>query len=199
MAADGVRTEVQNQQRGTKMNHVMIDLETLGTQPGSVILSIGAVLFDPTKPVGECLGEEFYVVVNKESSTDCDMTISEDTLAWWMKQSAEARKVLIDAETGGETMEGALKALSKFIPASAKIWSNGANFDQPLLDVAYDRVCEPLPWKYWNSRCYRTIVALHQNEKAIRPPTVCAHNAREDAKWQARHMVNIATVLGLNL
>ena len=28
------------------MNRVMIDLETLGTKPGSVILSIGAVRFD---------------------------------------------------------------------------------------------------------------------------------------------------------
>ena len=181
------------------MNHVMIDLETLGTQPGSVILSIGAVLFDPSKTLDEAIGAEFYIVVNKESSIDCAMTISKDTLAWWEKQSPEARKVLTDAETGGSSMECALKDLSKFIPAGAKIWSNGANFDQPLLDVAYDRVCEALPWKYWNSRCYRTIVALHPNEKAIRPPTVCAHNALEDAKWQVRHLVNVVQALDLNL
>lgn len=181
------------------MNHVMIDLETLGTQPGSVILSIGAVLFDPTKPVNECLGDEFYVVVNKASSIDCAMSVSADTLDWWTKQSPEARQVLTDAEAGGEMLDAALKALAKFIPAGAKVWSNGANFDQPLLDVAYDRVCEPLPWKYWNSRCYRTIVALHPGEKALRPATVCAHNALEDAKWQAKHMVNIAQLLTLKL
>lgn len=183
------------------MNHVMIDLETLGTQPGSVILSIGAVLFEPNpKAEGDLIiGDEFYIVINKESSIDSAMTISKDTLAWWMNQSAEARKVLTDAETGGETMEDALKALSKFIPVGAKIWSNGANFDQPLLDVAYNKVGQPLPWKYWNSRCYRTIVALHPSEKSIRPPTVCAHNALEDAKWQARHMVNIAQLLSLKL
>jgi len=181
------------------MNHVMIDLETLGTQPGSVILSIGAVLFDPAKPVGECLGEDFYRVVSKESSLDYAMSVSEDTLAWWMEQSVEAWKVLIEAEEGGEDMKTALTQLASFIPAGAKVWSNGANFDQPLLDVAYDRCATPLPWKYWNSRCYRTVVALHQNEKDIRPATVCAHNALEDAKWQARHMVNIAQLLNLKL
>ncbi len=28
-------------------NHIMIDLETIGTRPGSAILTIGAVRFDP--------------------------------------------------------------------------------------------------------------------------------------------------------
>lgn len=181
------------------MSHVMIDLETLGTQPGSVILSIGAVIFDPNATLAECNKKEFYCVVNKESSLESAMTVSEDTLAWWGEQSAEARAVLVEAETGGETMEDALKKLAAFIPSGAKIWSNGANFDQPLLDVAYDRVCQPLPWKYWNSRCYRTVVALHPNEKAIRPATMLAHNALEDAKWQTQHMVNIAQTLGLKL
>lgn len=187
------------------MNHVMIDLETLGTQPGSVILSVGAVLFDPAKPVAECLGEEFYVVINKASSRDCAMTVSEDTLAWWEKQSPEARKVLSEAEgLEGSAQQAldiriALNTLRNFIPLAAKIWSNGANFDQPLLDVAYNRCSIPLPWKYWNSRCYRTVVALHPTEKAIRPPTVCAHNALEDAKWQVRHMVNVAQILELKL
>jgi len=30
-----------------KANHVMIDLETMGLLPGSAIVSIGAVVFDP--------------------------------------------------------------------------------------------------------------------------------------------------------
>lgn len=40
------------------MNNVMLDLETFGTQPGSVIRSIGAVVFDP---FSDKLGKEFYV------------------------------------------------------------------------------------------------------------------------------------------
>lgn len=181
------------------MSHVMIDLETLGTQPGSVILSVGAVLFDPTKPVDECLGDELYMVVSKSSSLDYAMTVSKDTLAWWEKQSPEAKQVLVEAEEGGNDMRDAMVRLARFIPEGAKVWSNGANFDQPLLDVAYNRCATPLPWKYWNSRCYRTIVALYPNEKAVRPATVCAHNALEDAKWQAKHLVNIAQLLNLKL
>lgn len=181
------------------MSHVMIDLETLGTQPGSVILSIGATIFDPDAAPGECNTKEFYVVVNKESSLDYAMTVSESTLEWWSQQSAEARKVLVEAEEGGEDLDVALQMLADFIPLGAKIWSNGANFDQPLLDVAYNRVGKPLPWKYWNSRCYRTVLALYPEEKNVRPATVLAHNALEDAKWQATHMTNVAQLLGLKL
>lgn len=182
------------------MQHVMLDLETLGTQPGSVILSIGAVLFNPNKPVGECLGKEFYAVVSRQSCEAAKLAVSQDTLDWWEKQSSEARTVLTQALGEKATAIGAaLKELASFIPAGAKVWSNGANFDQPLLDVAYNRCGVSLPWKYYNSRCYRTIVALHPNEKAIRPPTICAHNALEDAKWQARHMVNVATALNITI
>lgn len=181
------------------MNHIMIDLETLGTQPGSVIISIGAVLFDQNQPIETCLGDSFYSVVNQASSESYGMTKSQDTLDWWDRQSDEARKVLSESETGGNTLHDTLCSLAAFIPVGAKVWSNGANFDQPLLDVAYDRCKISLPWKYYYSRCYRTITSLHPDEKSLRPATVLAHNALEDAKWQARHMVNIAQLLNLKL
>jgi hypothetical protein len=185
------------------MKHVMIDLETLGTQPGSVILSIGAVIFDPTLPSDECMGETLYRVVSTTSCIEHGLQTSQDTLDWWNKQSPEAWAVIDQANDNSNpatfTLHHALSDLSDFLPAGVKVWSNGANFDQPLLDVAYDRVKLALPWKYWNSRCYRTVVALHPNEKALRPATVLAHNALEDAKWQATHMVNIARLLELKL
>jgi hypothetical protein len=181
----------------------MIDLETLGTQPGSVILSIGAVLFDPALPVEECIGGEFYTVVSTTSCIEYGLQTSQDTVDWWARQSAEARTVIDQANdnNGLETnsLYTALDLLAKFIPPAARVWSNGANFDQPLLDVAYNRVGKQIPWKYYNSRCYRTIVALRADEKKLRPPVVCAHNALEDAKWQTKHMVNVAQLLGLKL
>ena len=183
------------------MNHCMIDLETLGTQPGSIILSIGAVLFDPTQPVPNCLGEEFYYVVGKPTCLAAGLTFSQDTLDWWKKQSPEARKVLTQSEDPNESisLKKVLDLLSVWLPPNTKVWSNGANFDQPLLDVAYNKVGKSIPWKYYHSRCHRTVVALHPNEKALRPPTILAHNALEDAKWQAKHLVNVAQALNLKL
>ena len=177
------------------MNNMMIDLETLGTAPGSVILSIGAVLFDANG-----IGNEFYCVVSKDSCLMHGLTIDQSTLDWWEKQSPEARKVLSEAESvDALSLTDALERLARFIPLNARIWSNGANFDQPLLDVAYRALGRSAPWKYYNSRCYRTILALCSTEKSMRPPTVCAHNALEDAKWQAIHMDNVIRHLGLSL
>ena len=47
------------------MNHLMIDLETMGNKPTAPIVAIGAVFFDPKN--GE-LGAEFYVAVNLGSA-----------------------------------------------------------------------------------------------------------------------------------
>lgn len=180
---------------------VMIDLETLGTLPGSVILSIGAVLFDPTKPVESCLGEEFYCVVSKQDSLAHGLTVSQDTLDWWMKQSPEACQVLADSESDekADTLADALGMLARFITPTNKVWSNGANFDQPLLDVAYSKIDRSIPWKFWNSRCHRTILGLHPSAKSLMPKNTCAHNALEDAKTQAKHLVIVANALGLKL
>lgn len=181
------------------MSHVMIDLETLGTQPGSIILSIGAVIFDPMLSPESCVLKDFYCVVGRANSELFGLTHSEETLAWWGKQSPEARQVLTDAEDPEkyDLLPDALTMLAEFIPANSKIWSNGANFDQPLLDVAYSRCDIALPWKYYNSRCYRTILALYPYEKSIRPVVICAHNALEDAKWQAIHMTGVVQALKL--
>ncbi len=183
------------------MIHCELDLETLHNVPGGIILSIGAVMFDPTKPPHNCLGEEFYCVVGQPTCEAAGLTASADTLAWWEKQSPEARKVLTQAQNPMESisLSKALDELAAFLPKDCKVWSNGANFDQPFLAVAYERLGKKLPWDFWNGRCHRTIIALHPSEKALRPRTVLAHNALEDAKWQARHLVNIAQALELKL
>ena len=69
------------------MSRIMVDLETLGTAPGSVILSIGAVRFDVEKG----LLDEFYVNIDVESSQRLGLTIDGDTVMWWLKQSDAAR------------------------------------------------------------------------------------------------------------
>ena len=70
-------------------NDVMIDIETLGTDPGSVILSIGAVEFD--LKTGKT-GEEFYQWIDLESSSNKGFSVSAGTIKWWMMQNKKARQ-----------------------------------------------------------------------------------------------------------
>ena len=57
--------------------NVMVDLETLGNGSESVIISIGAVEFDPE--TGE-LGREFYKVVDAQSCVDAGLKIDASTV-----------------------------------------------------------------------------------------------------------------------
>ena len=169
------------------MKNVMIDLETLGTKPGSVILSIGAVKFGK-----EGLGDEFYAAIELDSATRSGLTIDASTVAWWMDQSEEARKVF--TESPRDPLFAALKNLQTYLrkgctESDVKIWGNGADFDNVLLAAAYDVVNLPVPWKFYNNRCYRTMKSMSAVPKPDREGV--HHNALDDAKYQALHLVSI--------
>lgn len=72
------------------MNNVMVDIETLDNKPTSAIVSIGAVMFGPN---GYDEYNTFYMVVDAQSCIDAGLTLSADTISWWMKQSDQARAV----------------------------------------------------------------------------------------------------------
>lgn len=169
------------------MNNIMVDLETLGTKPGSVIVSIGAVKFGKGG-----LGEEFYGVVDLESCQKCGLTIDPGTVQWWMQQSDEARKVF--SETN-DSLFNVLSAFTRFIGTSneakrkAKVWGNGADFDNVLLAEAYKAVNLDAPWMFYNNRCYRTLKNLFPGVELERQGVY--HNALDDAKTQAEHLVRI--------
>lgn len=61
------------------LNHCMLDLETFGTKPGSVIRSIGAVMFD----LDGRTGPEFYRNIDEESCVKAGLTYDPSTVSWW--------------------------------------------------------------------------------------------------------------------
>jgi exodeoxyribonuclease VIII len=167
--------------------NVMLDLETLGTTPGSVILSIGAVSFDENG-----LGNEFYCTIDAQSAISSGLTVSGDTFKWWMGQKAEARKALFERTVSIH------KALDNFAdwleaegdPKQIRVWGNGSDFDNTILAKAYEVVQgRPTPWAFWNNRCYRTVCSV-MNAKQRKQEGV-PHNALDDAKSQANHLVQL--------
>lgn len=174
------------------MNNVMVDLETLGITPGSVILSIGAVAFDlATKQ----LGKEFYVVIDTPSCLDYGLTTDNSTLQWWQNQSDDARKVLDQAKSieFSKPLYEALLEFDKFLTGfdinSVQIWGNGSDFDNAMLTCAYAAIDRNIPWKFWNNRCFRTVRSLFPEKHLDRIGTF--HNALDDAKTQANHLIKI--------
>ena len=163
---------------------VMIDLETLGTAPGSVILSIGAVAFAPGMQEADW-SQIHLLPISVKNSRQAGLTIDESTLAWWMHQSDEARGVLDCALEGGRTLCGALTEFSEWFPSGTKLWGNGANFDNVLLRCAYTAACMEPPWKYYDDMCFRT---MKKTFAKVPAPTLqgVKHDALADAMHQTR-------------
>ena len=162
----------------------MLDLETLDTASTGIILSVGAVMFDETG-----LGSTFYSTVDVQSSVDAGLTMSGSTLLWWMKQSKEARQALF---TNPSPLVDVLERFTDWLcensdPETVKVWGNGADFDNAMLQHAYTKVDKPIPWKFWNNRCYRTVCAVLSAKQ--RKQEGVYHNALDDAMSQAKHLI----------
>lgn len=166
------------------MRDLMVDLETMDNKPTSAIVSIGAVFFDKTG-----LGPQFYKRVNLQSSIDAGLTVNGDTVMWWLKQSEQAR---LELAKPSEELRDVLVDFYRFIEAESsrkevRVWGNGASFDNAILANAYAATNLTLPWEFWNDRCYRTLKSMYPTVKLQRSGDY--HNARDDAKSQANHMI----------
>ena len=186
------------------MQHIMMDLETLGTEPGCAILSIGAVYFDPASAE---LGSELYTLVHRPSCLAVGLHEDAGTIAFWKGQAAKNpvhQKFLDDCEmeTVAYALPSALEEFNRFVQlgTKVKVWGNGADFDNAILRAAY-RAAGVKPagsWAKFGGRCYRTIKNLYPAQKlTARQGTY--HNALDDAKSQAVHLMQLAAANGLKL
>ena len=170
-------------------DHISIDLETMGTQVGAPIISIGAIQFDPD--TGK-LGRSFYSVITPESAFREPFRVDPSTLCWWMTQSDAARRVFATRDDR-QPLAVALDELATFCRSigTPKVWGNGATFDISLLEYAYKHgaVGQQPGWHFTNIRDMRTIVdlaGLYDEVEWPFPRTGVHHNALDDAAYQAQ-------------
>ena len=158
---------------------VMIDLETLGKTPGCTILSIGATTFGTPDQDRE----KFYEKISTAKSYG--LTVSSETVAWWHQQDPVARK---EAFSGTKYLPDVLYEFSDYLGKLGKpprVWGNSAAFDISILGAAYEICCIPVPWKYYDVMCYRTLKNLISVPAPVQNTQL--HNALADAIYQAAH------------
>lgn len=173
------------------MRNIMVDLETLGSTPGCVILSIGAVAFSLEPPH---LDEGFYVVLSTDDCMEHYLAQEPDTVAWWDRQSEEARQVINQARDPKTSvpLKLGLEKFNEYLgnnPRQTALWGNGSDFDNAILAVAYRMAGMKPAWDHCNNRCYRTLKNLVRGPKLERVGTY--HNALDDARSQALHAVEL--------
>lgn len=164
------------------MNNLAIDIETLGTEPKAVVLSIGACFFDPESGM---LGPSYYANLHVQQQIDFDRQARYETLKWWMQQSAEAQARVFH---GDEPRP--LHHFSDFIADvcgdECKPWGNGATFDVSILESLFRDFSLPVPWKFYNIRDVRTIVDVSELDRSAIPFQGVPHDALDDAVHQAK-------------
>lgn len=171
------------QKHAARNDPIMLDLETLGTGPNSVIIAVGAVKFDPSEL---SITDVFYEVVDRDSCVAIGLEIDQDTVDWWAKQSTEARSAFNEP---GKPIIGTLGKFSTFCNKDSVVWGCGSDFDNVILTSAYRKAGMKLPWQFFNNRCYRTMKNMYPTVKLKRGGT--HHNAIDDAASQAHHLMAI--------
>ncbi|WP_407905438.1 3'-5' exoribonuclease domain-containing protein [Escherichia coli] len=171
--------------------HLMIDLETMGTNTNAPIVVIGAVFFDPQ--TGE-IGPVFYIVISLADAMNTGAVPDGGTIEWWLKQSSEARSAILVDQV---KLIDALIQFREFINEHSdekfvQVWGNGATFDNNILRTSYERLNIPCPWRYYNDRDVRTIVELGKtigfDARTVIPFEGVRHNALDDARHQAKYV-----------
>lgn len=170
--------------------NIMLDLETMGVNSNAAIISIGAVVFNEESGM---LSEEFYRIVDLQSSIENKGVIDASTVIWWLAQSDEARREVCKV---GEALARVLYDFNNWVRAlsgeglsKVLIWGNGSDFDNVILQNAYSNSQIQSPLRY--NRCYRTLKSLFPNIKIDESLTGIKHNALNDAKAQAEHCIRL--------
>lgn len=164
----------------------IVDIETWATSPTAAIASIGACRLDISTGV---VSDDFYVNISKSSCAELGLTVHQDTLDWWKKQDQVVLKALM---TNTVPISAAIAKFFDWLVPDQELFAHGLNFDIPIIQNAAIKVgYTEMPWKYYNLRCSRTLLAtFNVNPIAYRVKGV-HHNALGDAKAQALMIYHI--------
>lgn len=161
---------------------VVIDLETMSTNPNASIASIGAVMFE-----GNDVIKEFYRTIDLVTCKEAGLHLDPETVNWWAQQSPEALKEL---RRNNVPLNQALFEFREwFGPKTLPVWGNGAGFDNVIMESAYRAVGTVRPWHWHHDRCYRTLASLFGFKKFDANTAGTQHNALDDARWEAKQLM----------
>jgi len=162
----------------------MIDMETLAVSPRAVILSLGAVHFDP---YSDQIYDELYFKIDLDDQDKLNREIDPNTIEWWGKQDPEIMEEAFSSDNRIPLIE-AVERFHKFSWGCDKFWSHGATFDLVIIEDLYRQLNKPLPWNYWQLRDTRTLFDLGHDPEMTKESK---HDALADARRQAIGVQNI--------
>ena len=170
------------------MNNLVIDTKTYGTEPGCVILSIGALQFDVE--TGE-EGAKFYRAIDLKKSLLMGFHQEQKSIDWWKEKSTDA---YILAHAGTQSPTTVLEAFNRWIDNTFEgqpfyAYGNSSRFDLGILHEAYRKCGLVYPIDSYHEKDFRTLYTLNDWTRSVRwttpfeglkhdPVCDCRHEAR---------------------
>lgn len=159
---------------------LMVDIETLGTDPNSVILQVAIVPFSPNPKnevpdTREELGGDYFGYTDKSTfgftstiSVFTNMllgrTVSQDTINWWNDPKRADNLASMVQKIDGDGADDAREVLLEIYHIFAKLnehfdmylWCRGYDFDLPILDYAMRQAVEYAAKHTGDTPAYKT-------------------------------------------
>lgn len=177
---------------------MMLTTKTLGRDAGCAVMSLSAVMFDPTGKDSEAVyrkDNQLFTPISSFDSASHGLQSDPDTLRWWKKQPAWAT-IGTEFMNSNVRVEDACMSFQRFYEEQqpVKVWSNSPTFHVPIMAALFQKIGLPLPFGYRDEMDYRTALELAYGDREMRP-TIDAkhglfrHHALGDAITQSLALV----------
>jgi hypothetical protein len=143
---------------------ILFDVETLGKESNSVILSMAAIYFKPEdKPTPQELRDSaFFVKFDaKDQIKRLNRKVGRTTMEWWAKQCENVRKKSFNPSPEDVRFEDGYEAMREWAKSKNDpkcwVWARG-NLDQLVIDSMEEQLGLDAIWKFERWRDVRTAI-----------------------------------------
>ncbi|QBJ01004.1 3'-5' exoribonuclease [Vibrio phage Rostov 7] len=173
----------------------VVDIETLGKGVGSKIASIGCAILD-VKTLQ--IGKAFYEVI--ETKDQHTRYAEADTVEFWLTQAVESpdafNELFKKSSKPKVSLENALKDLSAWLKSEfngepINMFGNGPEFDNVILNDAYEQLGIDLPWSHWCNQSVRTMLLMYRLVNGNQQPDIKFEGVKHHALFDAVHEAKI--------
>lgn len=137
-----------------KTQHVMIDVESLGLTPGSLLRSVCAVAFDIETGI---IGRHSVWKISMLDSINSGFFIEPSSLKWWMMRSDEARRSFVEGKE--YTIQQFISSFNHFFDSlnadDIHVWALQVDFDIAMLRTYYSYNARRKNKEDWELPFYR--------------------------------------------
>jgi hypothetical protein len=129
----------------------MLDIETWGTGPRCVIVSLATAWFDELN-----IKSGSYIVLDAQKQIDLGRTVDADTLGFWFRL-AKSAPLVVDRWNGAKKNDDDLVKVIGDIQLAKCVWANSPSFDLVAFKTLLQDLAGTAPNIYRKERDVRTV------------------------------------------